>query len=77
MLDISSNIILEIGTKQEGETCGPCFNPSKNYTCGSCIEGLECVEDPLAASIPDLPSRCKATTSKFPLYLDGHYDQII
>ena len=52
------------GTKLEGETCGPCFSPSSNFTCGTCIEGLECVPDENAAVLPDLPSRCRSPQSK-------------
>ena len=52
------------GTKQEGETCGACFNPSTNFTCGNCIQGLECVADPNAALLPDLPSKCRKPQSK-------------
>ena len=54
----------EAGTKQVGETCGACFNPSTNFDCGKCIPGLECVPDPNAALLPDLPSKCRVTRSK-------------
>ena len=54
----------DVGTKLEGETCGACFNPSTNFTCGECIQGLECVADANAALIPDLPSRCRVPQSK-------------
>ena len=55
---------LEVGYKQVGETCGACFDPSNNYHCGTCLDGLECVADPNAELLPDLPSRCRATRSK-------------
>ena len=54
----------DVGIKLEGETCGACFNPSTNFTCGECIQGLECVADANAALIPDLPSRCRVPQSK-------------
>ena len=56
--------ILEEGTKQEGEACGPCFNPSTNFTCGKCIQGLECVPDENADRFPDLPPRCRVPQGK-------------
>ena len=52
---------LDLGTQQEGEVCGSCFNPDKNFDCGKCVEGLECVEDPRSSLLPDLPSKCKVT----------------
>ena len=52
------------GTKLEGETCGPCFNPRGNFTCGTCVEGLECVPHENVDLIPDLPSLCRAPQSK-------------
>ena len=33
-------------TKQEGEDCGDCFNPSINNFCGECAVGLECRYNP-------------------------------
>ena len=59
-----SEKILEEGTKQEGEACGPCFNPSTNFTCGKCIQGLECVPDENADRLPDLPPRCRVPQGK-------------
>ena len=56
--------ISDEGTKLEGETCGACFSPSTNFTCGTCIDGLECVPDENAAMLPDLPSRCRSPQSK-------------
>ena len=50
---------LDVGTKQEGETCGACYSPSSNFTCGKCVPGLECVPDENAALLPDLPSLCR------------------
>ena len=50
---------LELGTQQEGDVCGSCYNPGKNFDCGKCIDGLECVEDRRASILPDLPSRCR------------------
>ena len=60
----SISFISDEGTKLEGETCGSCFSPSTNFTCGTCIEGLECVPDENAAMLPDLPSRCRSPQSK-------------
>ena len=60
----SFSTYLEEGKKQEGETCGACFNPSNNFTCGKCIQGLECVPDKNAALLPDLPSKCRKVQSK-------------
>jgi len=48
----------EEGTKQEGETCGPCFNSVGS--CGTCVKGLECVPHEDADKLPDLPSQCRA-----------------
>ena len=58
--------ILEVGSKQVGETCGACFDPSNNFHCGDCVDGLECVADPNAELIPDLPSRCRETRVTLP-----------
>ena len=58
--------ILVGGTKQVGETCGACFDPSNNFHCGNCEEGLECVADPEAELIPDLPSRCRVILQTLP-----------
>jgi len=46
--------------RQEGDDCGSCFNPARNYFCGNCAPGLECVKDPRSELLPDLPSSCKA-----------------
>ena len=45
--------------KDEGETCGWCFNPSINNDCGNCTLGLVCTRDPRQVEIPDLPSTCQ------------------
>ena len=47
--------------RQEGEDCGSCFNPARDYFCGNCAPGLECVKDPRSELLPDLPSSCKRT----------------
>ena len=47
------------GTKQEGEECGPCFNPSNNFDCGSCGPGLECKEAAESAFLPDATATCQ------------------
>ena len=50
---------LKVSLKQEGETCGRCFNPGTNFDCGTCASGLECVKDPRSNLLPDLPSKCR------------------
>ena len=42
--------------KKEGEECGPCFNPTSNFDCGTCEDGLECIKE---EPIPDAPGRCE------------------
>ena len=51
--------INQLATQKEGDACGSCFNPDTNFDCGKCVAGLECVEDPQSALLPDLPSRCR------------------
>ena len=53
-----------MGTKLEGETCGACDDPSINFTCGSCMAGLECVPDEDVNDYSDIPSRCRKPQSK-------------
>ena len=55
----------ELGTQHEGEMCGSCFVPEKNYDCGKCVEGLKCVKDPQTELLEDLPSRCRKNSGKF------------
>ena len=50
---------VETGTKQEGESCGKCFNLRANFDCGKCVEGLKCIKDPNSDILPDLPSKCR------------------
>ena len=50
---------LKVSLKQEGETCGRCFNPDTNFDCGTCASGLECVKDPRSNLLPDVPSKCR------------------
>ena len=46
--------------KQEGETCGSCFNPETDFNCGTCAEGLECKEDNLSGiQLADNPKKCR------------------
>ena len=42
--------------KQEGGSCGSCFNPDINNHCGICAEGLECIKD---HAIMDAPGQCR------------------
>ena len=66
----SPTVYSDVGTKQEGESCGSCFSPSSNYDCGKCISGLECVPDENAHLLPDLPSRCRVPQSKVSFQLN-------
>ena len=54
------------GTKQEGEECGPCFNPSINFDCGSCGPGLECKEASDSAILPDATATCQLSAPPLP-----------
>ena len=52
-------ILDEHATQREGEECGSCLNPDKNFFCGNCSVGLECVKGPVIDILLDAPSRCK------------------
>ena len=51
----------DYGNQQEGDVCGPCFNPDTNHDCGKCILGLDCVKD----KEPYSPMRCRVTSGDF------------
>ena len=75
MLYTHSDIEL-IQYQQEDEVCGSCFNPAKNFDCGTCAPGLECVEDPQANLLPDLPSKCKRKPSNTPFIIMYNFRNI-
>ena len=54
-----SSISDVLATQREGEECGSCLNPDKNFFCGNCSVGLECVKGPVIDILLDAPSRCK------------------
>ena len=62
-------LLLESILKQEGEDCGPCFNPADNFNCGTCAEGLECKKDPESAIIPDATAKCRKKQGKIFWYI--------
>jgi len=46
--DVQRNLTYDdadYGQQQEGDVCGPCYNPSNNNDCGKCVLGLECVKN--------------------------------
>ena len=49
----------ELGTKQEGEVCGSCFNPENNFFCGTCVSDLKCIKDSQNNLFSDLPAKCR------------------
>ena len=53
------SILDVLATQREGEECGSCLNPDKNFFCGNCSVGLECVKGPVIDILLDAPSRCK------------------
>ena len=59
----------KLSDKREGEDCGPCFNPGLNFDCGSCEPGLECVQSPENAKLPDAPATCQQEAARPPLPL--------